>query len=389
MVKRLTAAATLWAGLLLLAFDITWGFDMLRRSPVVNDFRLVYVAAKLATSLGWPRVYDLEAQRRLAESLGFNWQPFITPPPLVWLALPFTALGFTAGLVLWTVLLAAALVAAWWLATGGRGLAAVAQLVLGAALFPAAFGLVIGQPPLLVGLAVTGSWWLARRRRDLEAGLCLALLCLKPQTALLVPVALLFAGRLRLVAACAAGLATVTAVSLALLGIDGTRAYLQALGDASNWELTRRYAISEYVDGVARIGVQLAVLAAVAAAGLRNRGRLEYAYAAGLTGSLLFTPYVGVQDFTLLVVAAWLVLRPPLAGWHAGLLALGVPIAELVLPLGPLPTLAWRAAWLISLAAAPERPDHDQQPEHQELDPQHRRQEQEKVLEVGEEVGDG
>jgi Glycosyltransferase family 87 len=369
-VNRRPAVAALWAGVLLLVFDATFAAGVLARAPVVNDLRLGYLAARLVESRGWPALYDFHLQQAQAAALGLSWQPFVAPPPLVWLALPLSGLPFSAALVAWTLLLVAALAAAWRLATGGRGLSAAAQLVLGVALFPTAFGILVGQVPALVALAVVGSWWLAERGREVAAGVCLALLCLKPQTALLVPVALLFAGRLRLVASCAAALAAAASVSLLLLGTEGVRAYLAALGDASQWELTRRYAISEYATGPGLLLLQGAVVAVTGAAGLRARRRLETVYAAGVAGSLLFTPYAGIQDFTMLVAAAWLVLRRPLPAWHGALLGAGVLVAELVLVLGPLPSLLWRGAWLgvLALSTDPAQPRgvaaDEQSPEH-------------------------
>jgi len=194
---------SLWAvaGLLVGAMLTVW--DLVVASPlffaqyaVRNDFRLAYAAAIVGWQDGYGRLYDLAQQQAAIRGLGpeFNVQPFISPPPLAWLVTPLTALPFTSALVIWTALLIAALLWTWYLLAPGEGLARTAHLLLWVGVFPAAFGVMVGQPGALVAAAVATAWWLIRAERPLAAGVVLSLLVLKPQLALLVPVALLAAG---------------------------------------------------------------------------------------------------------------------------------------------------------------------------------------------------
>src|SRR5436309_1306930 len=68
---------------------------------------------------------------------------------------------------------------------------------------PVIYGLQLGQPALLVAAGVAVSCALLWRKQDWAAGAFLAVLVLKPQLALLVPAALLLAGRWRAFAAAA------------------------------------------------------------------------------------------------------------------------------------------------------------------------------------------
>jgi hypothetical protein len=80
-------------------------------------------------------------------------------------------------------------------------------------------------------------------------------------------------------------------------------------------------------------------------------GGPEVPIAAGILGSLLFTPYLAFQDFLMLVVVAWLLLRTPLRAWQVGLLVLGYALLELALVVMAVPILVAEAVLLLSLLA--------------------------------------
>src|SRR5258707_3354079 len=109
----------LWAAVGLLVGLIILGWDLLvpagtyvSQYAVRNDFRLAYGAALVGIRNGYSHLYDLAAQKSAIESLGagFNPQPFISPPPLAWLATPLVALPSTSAVLIWTVLLMGALI---------------------------------------------------------------------------------------------------------------------------------------------------------------------------------------------------------------------------------------------------------------------------------------
>jgi len=357
--RRLAVVAGLWTGMILCGWDMWVGLGWLPQVRVLNDFRLWYGAARLGLTRGWDHLYDPFAQRDLMESLGFFWQPYLNPPALAWLAVPFSLLPFELALGLWTLLLIAAAVWTWRLAATGHGLTRAMHLALFLGLFPVAFGLLRGQPVALVAFAVAGGWWLLRHRKPVPAGMLLALIAIKPQVALLVPFALLASGRRIVFLAWLGYSALLVVASLALLGVHGTAGYLSALATAAQWDLGRRYALS----GVLGLGPLLYVAQALVllltlwTAWRARHGAPDLPVAAGLAGSLLFTPYVGYQDLAVLVPAGWLALRAGAPVWLAGLLAAGYLIVELAQALPPALVPAWELAFLVALAArAAQRP---------------------------------
>ncbi len=352
---RLWSVAGLWTGLLLSGFNLyAAAVTYVPQFRVRNDFRLIYGSALTAWQQGYGHLYDLDAQQRTVEGLGAGtyWSPFLNPPPLAWLATPFIALPFEAAIVLWTVLIAAAAVLAWWVAAPGDRLARAAHLALFLGLFPTAFGLMVGQPVALVAAVLAGSWWAAERNKPVLAGLVLSLTAIKPQVALLVPLCLLVSGHGKVFAAWLAATAVMVAVALLLLGGDGLQRYRDVLALASQWEPTRRYAIS----GPLGLGPQVYVVEAIVAgvalfAAWRQRGRgVARPIATGIVASLLFTPYVGFQDFAVLVVAGWLVVRSGATVPQTVLLIIGYALLELALVVLAVPILVAEAALLVSLA---------------------------------------
>jgi hypothetical protein len=358
---RLWAVAGLWTGLLLTAFNLyAAAVTYIPQFRIRNDFRLIYGAALTAWGQGYGHLYDLDAQKRTVEGLGAGtyWSPFLNPPPLVWLATPFIAAPFEVAIFLWTALVVGAALFAWWVAAPGGRLTRSAHLALFLGLFPTAFGLMVGQPVALVAAAVAASWWLAERDRPVLAGVVLSLTAIKPQLALLVPLCLLVSGHRRMFAAWLAATAVMVVAALVLLGGDGVQRYRDVLALASQWEPTRRYSIS----GPLGLGPQIYVvevivvgLALVAAWRQRGLGTGR-PIATGIVASLLFTPYVGFQDFAILVVAGWLVVRSEATVFQIGLMVAGYVLLELALIVLAVPILLAEAALLLSLAANPRTP---------------------------------
>ena len=351
---RLWAAAGLWTGILLMAFDAYAAVTTyVPEYRVRNDFRLVWGGAVAAWRLGYAHLYDLSAQKAATEAIGsgFYWQPYLNPPPLAWLVTPLTALPFGVAIWLWTALLVAAAVLAWHLVAPGTRLVRAAHLALFLGLFPTAFGLMVGQPGALVALAVAAAWWLARRDRPVIAGAALAAVAVKPQMALLVPLCLLVAGHWRMFGAWLAVSAAIGVAAVVLLGGEGIQRYRDALSLASQWEPTRRYAIAGPLGLGPQVYAAEAVVVAVAAvAAWRQRGEdVTRPIATGLVASLLFTPYVGFQDFVMLVVAGWLVIRSGATALQVVLMVVGYALLELALVVLAVPILIAEAALLLSL----------------------------------------
>jgi Glycosyltransferase family 87 len=355
--RRLWPVVGLLVGVLLIGFDL-WAAatSYISEYAVRNDFRLDYSAARVGIQSGYGHLYDLAAQNAAIERLGanFNPQPFISPPPLAWLATPLLVLPFDAALVLWTLLLLAALVWTAYLLAPGGTLARAAHLALLLGVFPVAFGVMVGQPGAFVAGGVATGWWLIRKDHQVWAGLALSVIVLKPQLALLVPVCLLVSGHARAFGAWLAATVLIGLVALALLGPDGVSRYREvlALTQTPAWDITRRYSISGPLGlGPLLTVTQIVVVVVALLAAWRRRGSgPELPMAAGIVGSLLATPYLGFQDFVMLVVAGWLVIRGGATAWQVALLVLGYALLELVLVVLAVPILLAEAVLLGSLA---------------------------------------
>jgi hypothetical protein len=352
--RKLWAAAGLWGGLLLIVFDAYAAVvTYIPQYAVRNDFRLMYGAAVDTLHNGYGHLYDLAAQKAAVEGLGpgFYWSAFLNPPPLVWLVTPLTALPFSVAIILWSLLIFGALALTWYLVAPGTLLTRVAFGAMWLGLFPVAFGLMVGQPVALVAVAVAGCWWLAERDRPVLAGLALSLVAVKPQLALFVPLCLLVAGHARLFVSLAVVTLVVGLICVALLGQDGLLRYRDALGLASGWTITRGYAVSGLIGTGPQLYVAqaLALVAAVAAAWRWRHTGTAVPIAAGIIGSLLFTPYVGFQDFAMLVVAGWLVLRAHPSTAQLAILVVGFCLLELALLVLAVPILVAEVVLLASL----------------------------------------
>jgi glycosyl transferase family 87 len=351
---RLWAVAGLWTGILLTGFNLNAAaVTYVPQFRVRNDFRLIYGAALDAWRNGYSHLYDLNAQKAAVEGLGQGtyWSPFLNPPPLVWLASPFLVMPFELAILLWSALLFGAALLAWRLAAPGTSFTRAAHLALFLGLFPTAFGLMVGQPVALVAAVVAVSWWLAEHKRPVLAGLVLSLIAIKPQLALLVPLCLLAAGRGRIFGPWLGATAVMVVVALVLLGGDGLHRYRDVLALASQWEPTRRYAIAGPLGLgplVYVVEVVVVVIAVVAAWRHRHNGEGSL-YATGIVASLLFTPYVGFQDFAMLVIAGWLLLRSGATSLQVAILVVGYALLELALVVLAVPILLAEAALLLSM----------------------------------------
>jgi hypothetical protein len=355
--RRVWPAVGLLVGVMLIGFDLVVAAGTyISQYAVRNDFRLAYGAATVGIRSGYSHLYDLAAQKLAIESLGpgFNPQPFISPPPLAWLATPLLVLPFGAALIVWTTLLMAALGLTWYLLAPGGRLARAAHLALLLGVFPVAFGVMVGQAGAWVAAAVATSWWLMRHDRPVWAGVVLSLIVLKPQLALLVPLCLLVSSHARTFGAWLVATLLIGLVALASLGPDGVARYQDVLAQTQTpaWDITRRYSISGPLGlGPVLTVTQVVVVAVTLLAAWRRRGSgPELPIAAGIVGSLLVTPYLGFQDFLMLIVAGWLVIRGGATSWQVGLLVVGYALLQLSLLVMAIPILLAEAVLLASLA---------------------------------------
>jgi hypothetical protein len=151
--------------------------------------------------------------------------------------------------------------------------------------------------------------------------------------------------------------AAMALVAVVMLGADGIDRYRQVLAIASQWEPTRRYAI----DGPLGTGPHVFVIQAIvvvvtvfASWRQRNEG-VARPIAIGLVASLLVTPYVGFQDFAMLVVAGWLLIRSGPSAVQVAILVIGYALLELALVVLAVPILIAEALLLATMLLAPPR----------------------------------
>lgn len=338
-------------------------FVPVSRDPLANDFALAFIAARIGIQHGWSLIYSLNLQQQdftlLRPGVFFNdGQRFIAPPPLAWLTAPLTVLGPADAFYVWLAISIAALLAAWWVCAPGAGLERWTWLIAVFAWYPVLYALQYGQPAPLVLLAAAGCWAFARRGQDYAAGVVLALgTALKPQLVLAVPLVLLFAARWRIVGAWAVAVAALAAVSLATLGSTGLNDYRSLLAEAQTLP-NNRYFTWAYVVGPRAAGyaIQGAVLAIAAAAAYVNRsGSIGRLIALALVAGAAGATYWHLQDFTILMCAAWLHWRDNPPAWQrVWVVAVTAVTMELAWPLTPLPLLIASAVWL-ALMVAPAR----------------------------------
>ncbi len=324
----MTAVRRFWVPLALVVVLIALALDFWNPSePIGIDFHTYEAAARVGVHDGWSHIYDQSlvaaAQKELVP--GQVAQPFLSPPPTAWLATLLVPLPYWPSYYLWAgfTLVAFALALLWSSRDSGllRWVSAAAVL----APWWVLHAVHLGQVVPLVAAGVVLSWRFARDHRDVAAGLALALLFVKPNTAMLVPLALLVAGRYHLfatVAAMAGAVLVVTAVTMATAGMSAYLSQLTGTLPSGADSLTLERALG--VAGPIALGLRVVIVALSLIAAFRLRRSPGLVIAAGTLGSLLVAPYLHGSDLCLLGAAAWLVWeeRPALvwrlpiaAGW--------------------------------------------------------------------------
>ena len=333
----------------------------LRADPLDNDLTLVFIGARIGIEHGWSHVYALTLQHELFAQLRphatFNdGERFVSPPPFAWVILPLVPLGAAGATYAWLVISLAALAVAWWLAAPGA-LPRRALWLLGAlAWYPVLYGLSLAQPDLVVVALAAIGWRLVTAHRPYAAGAVLGLSAIKPQLLLFLPLVLLVAGRWKVVAAWAATAAVLAVASLAVIGGQGLGDYANLLKEAQNVTNNRYFTLAFLLGpGLLSYVAQVAILAVAAVAAYLNRHASDArVFALALVATTIGATYWHLQDFTLLVVAAWLFWRDSPPPWQRWWLLVAVVGGELAWGLTPLPLLLGVAVWFANLVPSPQ-----------------------------------
>ena len=342
-----------------------------------NDFTFYLAAARIGIGRGWPSIYDLSIQQAELDAMGSRIHiaelaRYISPPPVAWIAVPFTSLPYDLGYWIWSGLLVGALVWAWYLAAPGAGRERIVHLAAALGWLPVIYGLQLGQPGLFVALGVAGAYALLRSGHKFQAGLALGVLALKPQLGFLIPLALLVSGRYRALGGAAIALGALAAASALAVGTEGIAAYQDRLNFAAGVPVNRELTLAPFIGDltVTRI-IQVAIAVWALALVYRFRRRAgEWIFVPAIVGGLLASPYLHLDDLVMLGLAAWLYLRTESKPPWAWVFVLGVVIAAEGIPIwGPLPLIAGEllAMVLLTLAAMQEGSDPDLAPERRKL----------------------
>ena len=201
------------------------GLDPLGK-PLGADFPSFWAASRLALDQMPTSAYDepihWAVQRAAFSGAPVGYSAFFYPPPYLLACLPLALLPYLPALGAWTLATGASLMAAIRTLTPDRGAA------LGLAAYPAVFSnLAHGQNAFLTTGLFAASL-LGAQARPVLSGLLLGLLVIKPHLALVVPVALLAAGRWRMITAAALSSIAACLAAWLVFGDETWLAFLQA-----------------------------------------------------------------------------------------------------------------------------------------------------------------
>lgn len=301
--------------------------------PKGVDFISFWATGRMVVEGAAPQFYDLAAHTAVEKTAvpTVATHTFAYPPIFAMLLAPFGlppfGIAFTAWLALTGIFFAWA--ARQWMVSR-LAFAQPAVLVNG----------LIGQNAFLTtGLLLAGLRLISSR--PLLAGAVLGLLIIKPQLALMLPVAMLAGGHWRTIAGAALSVTAALLIPLLLWGVEAYTAYFELLQTfagfiaASRWpwhELASAFAFLRYLGVDAGPAMTIHVIIAISAAALvwrmwkKDRPGKEAVLAAA---TLLAPPYLLTYDAVFLALpVAWLLnegKRPTVAIliWGLSLISVG------------------------------------------------------------------
>lgn len=351
------ALAAAWA----LVFEVPRFVGLVVQDAAANDFRLIYVSAKVGLNSGWSHMYDPGLQEAIAKQLtAYNpisaIYTYEFPPLLAWIVVPLTLLPIAGALYVWTAVNVASFVGASRLAFPGDVYKWLAVLLVSLAIWPSVFSLERGQPVLIVFALAILSWWLAARGRDRWAGVALGVAwALKPQVLLLLPIAFLMAGKPRATTWWLLTTAIAWTVFAVVLGPTGLGTYLGVLAwTASDPGFASAPIVSTFGPTFSLVAGETLLAAIALAAMWRHRGSLRITFAIGLVGTLASAVHLHEYDYVGLVAAAWLVLGAErVSAFELGWMAIGIVCGQLPAIGIRWPIVLWTPLWLLVLWLRP------------------------------------
>ena len=348
--RRLEAAGwgSLVAGLAWSAYTV-WTWFVTR--PDFNDFRYFYIAADIGRRYGWSRIYDWQLQWQLLQSVSPKGLrlPFIYPPPVAWLALPFSLLAFRAADLAWSAGVTVAILAA--AALYGRShRERLLFALIGAAFTPTVVAIGSGQLAPFELLGMVGAARLLPRH-PVWAAACLLPVVLKPHVLWLLLPGLLAGGYWRTAVWWAAGAAVLAIASVLTLGPAGVLQWYDLLRPwAQLGETPYTWAALLPIPAVVLLAAAAVVAVVVAIARLRRGpAAVEWTMSLIAAGSLVIANRLTISDFVLLLLPVWTAFRvfadvPTRLVWTLMYIAAAAVVAPPFAPallLSELAMLAW------------------------------------------------
>lgn len=309
------------------------------------DFVAFWAAAKLAVAGEAISAFDpnaLVAAQSLASDSTWAIYAWHYPPSFHLLVMPLGWLSFSAAFAIFSACAFGAYIWALrgWANTvpGGMSLAVAAP--------PVAFVLVTGNTSLLWAAALLAGLSALDRGQAFVAGAMIALLTLKPQFGLLIPIALIARRDWRVIIWATLSTAAVTALTVAVFGAGYWVEFFRAMARAAGHfeiigpnavTMITWYAFSRQfgLDHDAALVVQtISLIGAAAAVGLvwsRSRTPMDLKIAVLCLATLISTPYAFQYELVLAVLGALFLARAGLGqtpagrAWLAALWLLPVP----------------------------------------------------------------
>ena len=318
-------------GAILLVFEVlaflfcvagTHGWIVPLKEPNTTDFVSFYAAGSLGAQGNAQAAYDpvqhLAAEVAATEP-GIKHIIFVYPPVFTMICAALSHLPYLPAFVLFELL---TLIPCLWVLRRIMGAGGDWKTYIPLLAFPAvAIDIGVGQNALLTA-ALFGGATLLIDRRPFLAGMLFGALCYKPHFGLLIPIALLAAGRWRAVAGAAVSALSLVALSGAALGWDSWQAFIVALtGSHTTYESGQvDFAAMISSFGAVRLmggspalayaaqGAAMLVAAALVAIVWRRNLSLEVRAATLAAATLVALPLILFYDFMMAAVAlAWLV----------------------------------------------------------------------------------
>jgi hypothetical protein len=313
--------------------------DLLHRNdPISVDFHTYVAAGQVGLEQGWPHIYNqvMVAVEQVELSPMQKVQPFLSPPTVAFVTGPLGFLPYDTAYVLWAVLLFALFAAALMWAGVSTGLSKWIAVLGALSPWWVMHSVNVGQIVPVEAAGCVVAWRLIRERREVLAGLALATILFKPNNAILVPFALLFAARFRVFATWAGASWLVLLLVVVLVGVGGITEYVTQLrgplppgADA----ITLHGALA--ATGTFAAVLRIVIVAAVLAAGHRLRGSPGLVIPVAIVGSLLISPYLHASDLAMLAAAGFIAWEEKTAlAWRAPLIAIWIVASPFIYDMG-------------------------------------------------------